>query len=95
MKVKIRLKKREARGRLFGGRIVAFAIPPLPCPVCGRHSFRKPADFGICPRCGWENDGSERQPDLVGANAMTFGDYKRRYERLVAEDPTYEWVNEE
>lgn len=94
MKVKVRLKRRGTR-RLSGGRAAVRAAAPRLCPVCGRHSFRGPADFTICPHCGWENDGSELRPDVIGANAMTFGDYKRRYERLIAEDPSYEWINEE
>lgn len=95
MKVKVRLRKRGARGRLSAGRAAAREVAFRPCPVCGRHTFLKRADFAICPHCGWENDGSERRPDIIGANAMTFGDYKRRYERLIAEDPSYEWINEE
>lgn len=31
------------------------------CPVCEKYSFEYPDDYDICPVCGWENDGLQRE----------------------------------
>jgi hypothetical protein len=30
------------------------------CPVCNDHTFQNESDYDICPVCGWENDGIQR-----------------------------------
>lgn len=43
------------------------------CPVCGKHHFEEEDFFEVCPICGWEDDGLQRdEPDLEGgANDMS------------------------
>lgn len=45
----------------------------LICPVCGRYRFKEEDFFEICPVCGWEDDGIQRdEPNLEGgANGMS------------------------
>ena len=47
--------------------------------------------FDICPYCGWEDDGTEDDTTVLGANDLRFSEYKKRYERYVQEDPKYRW----
>jgi hypothetical protein len=48
------------------------------CPVCEKHLFDEPDDFDICPICGWENDGLQRdQRDYWGgANDLSVNESK-------------------
>ena len=43
------------------------------CPCCGEHYFSEEDYFEVCPVCGWEDDGLQRdEPDLKGgANNMS------------------------
>ena len=52
----------------------------LICPVCGKHQFKYKDWFEVCPVCGWEDDGIQRDdPDYPnGANGMSLNEYKRR-----------------
>ena len=45
----------------------------LICPCCGEHYFSEEDFFEICPVCGWEDDGLQRdEPDFEGgANVMS------------------------
>lgn len=45
----------------------------LVCPVCGKHHFEEEDFFEVCPICGWEDDGVQRDdPDYEGgANKMS------------------------
>jgi RNA polymerase subunit RPABC4/transcription elongation factor Spt4 len=47
------------------------------CPVCEEYSFEFPDDYDICPVCGWENDGLQRnQKDYCGgANHLSANDF--------------------
>lgn len=51
------------------------------CPVCGKHTFEEDDNFEICPICGWEDDGVQRDdPDYEGgANGVSLNQYKVRY----------------
>ena len=66
---------------------------PHMCPICGKYEFPDSLSSDICPYCGWEDDGTtEEDPsDYIGANGMTFSDYKRNYDELIKENPDYRW----
>lgn len=51
------------------------------CPVCGKHRFKEDDNFEICPICGWEDDGIQRDdPDYEGgANEMSLNQMKKAY----------------
>lgn len=48
------------------------------CPVCGEHHFEFPDDYDICPICGWENDGVQRDDKDYwgGANSLSVNEAK-------------------
>ena len=52
------------------------------CPVCGKHQFEEDDNFEICPVCGWEDDGIQRDdPDYDGgANDLSLNQYREKYE---------------
>jgi uncharacterized Zn finger protein (UPF0148 family) len=51
------------------------------CPVCGKYTFEEDDNFEVCPVCGWEDDGVERDdPDYNGgANHMSVNEAKEAY----------------
>ena len=51
------------------------------CPVCGKHTFYEDNNFEVCPICGWEDDGVQRDdPDYDGgANHMCLNEYKKNW----------------
>lgn len=53
----------------------------LICPVCGQHYFTEEDSFEICPICGWEDDGIQRDdPDYWGgANDMSLNEYREAW----------------
>ena len=57
------------------------------CPVCGKHQFDEDDNFEVCPVCGWEDDGIQRDdPDYAGgANCISLNQMKAAY----AEGMTY------
>ncbi|MDO4154627.1 MAG: CPCC family cysteine-rich protein [Clostridia bacterium] len=63
---------------------------PHKCPVCGKFEFKDECSYDICPHCGWEDDGSE-EDDEIGANGVSFTDYKNSYDGYVAANPNYKW----
>lgn len=58
------------------------------CPVCEDYSFVFPNDYDICPICGWENDGLQRdQKDYSGgANDLSVNEAKVEYYLLQNEE---------
>ncbi len=52
------------------------------CPVCARYKFQFDAMYEICPVCGWEDDGLQRDDpaDDLGANTLCLNDYKKKWE---------------
>ena len=52
----------------------------LICPVCNKHKFEYKNWFEICPICGWEDDGVQRDdPDYPeGANGMSLNEYRKK-----------------
>lgn len=54
------------------------------CPVCEEYSFEYSDDNDICPICGWENDGLQReQKDYWGgANDVSVNEAKTVYSFL-------------
>lgn len=67
---------------------------PHKCPVCGKHEFEDHFCHDICPFCGWEDDGTEDSEE-IGANEVSYSEYKKHYERLVAAIPKYKWERDE
>ncbi|MBP5738858.1 MAG: hypothetical protein J6X38_07250 [Abditibacteriota bacterium] len=72
------------------------AHPDIPhmCPVCGKYEFEYEGCFDICPYCGWEDDGlGETDPDtdFGGPNDLSLTDSRKRYQKLIAENPDYMW----
>ena len=53
----------------------------LVCPVCGQHHFEEEDFYEVCPVCGWEDDGLQRDnPDYAGgANRMSLNEAKVAY----------------
>ena len=51
------------------------------CPVCGKYTFEEYDSYDICPVCGWEDDGLQRdEPDLAcGANGLSLNQYREQY----------------
>lgn len=53
----------------------------LICPVCGKHQFEYLDFYEVCPVCGWEDDGLQRdEPDYEGgANRMSLNQAKEAW----------------
>ncbi len=54
------------------------------CPVCEGYYFEFNNDFDICPICGWENDGVQRDKKDYwgGANSISVNEAKVIYSLL-------------
>lgn len=70
---------------------VSYIATPHRCPVCGKYEFRDTCCFDICPYCGWEDDGTDDDSPILGANDLRFSEFKMRYEKLVSSNPKYKW----
>ena len=68
-----------------------YVPTPHACPVCGKYKFEDECCFDICPFCGWEDDGTDDDTDILGANDLRFSLYKERYSRYLSQDPKYRW----
>lgn len=68
-----------------------YVETPHKCPICGRYEFADASCFDICPFCGWEDDGTEDDAEILGANDLRFSEYKKRYESYVENIPGYRW----
>lgn len=51
------------------------------CPVCEQHRYRYDDFFEVCPVCGWEDDGVQRDdPDYGGgANHMSVNQARKAF----------------
>ena len=51
------------------------------CPICENYFFEFPDDYDICPICGWENDGLQRDKRDYwgGANTLSVNEAKLVY----------------
>ncbi len=58
------------------------------CPVCGKHQFEEDDNFEICPICGWEDDGLQRdEPDYDGgANEISLNQARKEWEKRIGID---------
>ena len=63
------------------------------CPICGKHEFKQFFSYGICPYCGWEDDGSKEcdSEEHIGVNGKTLSEYKKEYLKIISKDPNYRW----
>lgn len=68
-----------------------YTPTPHKCPVCGKYTFRDACCFDICPFCGWEDDGTEDDTEIIGANDLRFSLYQKRYKDYLVKDPAYRW----
>ena len=68
-----------------------YAPTPHKCPVCGKYEFKDDCSYGICPFCGWEDDGTEDDSAILGANDLRYSEYKKRYENYIRQNPRYRW----
>ena len=68
-----------------------YVPTPHKCPICGKYEFADNCCFDICPYCGWEDDGTEDDTTILGANDLRFSEYKKRYEHYIQENPKYRW----
>ena len=68
-----------------------YVPTPHKCPVCGKYEFADDCCFDICPYCGWEDDGTEDDTTILGANDLRFSEYKERYKRYIQNNPQYKW----
>lgn len=67
-----------------------YVPTPHKCPVCRKYTFEDNCCFDICPYCGWEDDGTDSD-DTIGANDLSFSEFKKRYERFLGDNPDYRW----
>lgn len=53
------------------------------CPVCGQYQFIVDDNFEVCPVCGWEDDGIQREnPDYAGgANEDSLNQYRQNWKK--------------
>lgn len=63
---------------------------PYKCPVCGEYTFKYHISYGVCPICGWEDDGSDDEPDVAqGANGVSLNEAKKLFAEKRKQDPKY------
>lgn len=72
-----------------------YIAEPHECPVCGKYQFKDHSCFDICPYCGWEDDGTDKDDSIQGANDLCFKDYQERYRHKLIENPKYTWKKNE
>lgn len=69
----------------------------MKCPVCNNDSFdENDYEYHICPECFWEYDWFQvENPDEEGgANCHSLNAYKKIYQRLKMENPSFSCRNE-
>lgn len=69
----------------------------MKCPVCGNDTFDEgDYEFDICTECFWEYDTLQvNNPDYPGgANCHSLNDYKKIYQRLKTDNPSFSCKNE-
>jgi ribosomal protein L32 len=65
-------------------------LVPHKCPVCGEYIFPDSLSHDICSVCGWEDDGSEDEPDVAqGANGVSLNEAKKIFAEKRKQDPKY------
>ena len=60
-----------------------MAMKGQKCPVCGQYQFIVDDNFEVCPVCGWEDDGIQREnPDYAGgANEDSLNQYRQNWKK--------------
>ena len=73
----------------------------MECPVCHKFYFSELTEeditYGLaqqCTQCGWNYDLEQvNDPDLVDlVNGMSLKEYKKKYKKLIAKDPGYNYL---
>lgn len=74
---------------------------PMLCPVCGKFYFSELQEGDDiarlqCSKCGWHYDYEQAaDPDRKqGNNAQSVREYRAWYEKVIAEDPDYDYLEE-
>ena len=62
------------------------------CPVCEESIFEEDNDFDICPICGWENDGVQRNDHNYwgGANDLSVNEARIYYKLTLCKEKSIE-----
>lgn len=82
--------KENPEYRYFDEVTDSYVPTPHKCPVCGKYEFEDKYCHDICSYCGWEDDGCDEDNE-IGANYMSFTDYKIRYNKYISDNSNYKW----
>ena len=67
-------------------------IEKINCPICGKTTFT--TEFEVCNYCGWQNDSVQLENPKYpgGSNDLSLVEYKKLYEMITLEHPSYQWI---
>ena len=63
---------------------------PHKCPICGEYEFEDALCHDICPVCGWEDSGYDKDPDYKPyPTIMSFNEHKKWFEEQRKNNPKF------